>query len=526
MYNPSQQSGAYIEHHHGRQYRLYNILMLLIMAVGSLAFGYANAVIATVAAQPSFILTFDLDKRANANELIGLINSLYFAGGFAGCLSSSFGSDRWGRRWGIAIPTLITILAAALMAGSVNIGMFIFFRFASGFGGFMLLAAIPVWMSEVAPPSIRGALVSVHNLALLIGYSVATWTGYGLYHHDSMIVWRMQFVILCVLAGLLLPLLTVVPESPRWLLLRDRIQEAEKVLHRLHPAEEARIELRQIQRQFEIDRQLESSWVSMLIKPSYRKRCLMGFGLTVAIQLTGPLVINNYGPTVYALLGYGVEKQLLYLSGWVTTSIAGSICSLYLIQVVTRPVLFSGGMIASVACLSAEAGLVARYASTPEALANPNKSALRAAVAMFYIFIFVLECSLGGVQYVYLGEIFPTHIRSKGMAIGTSGLALMNVIWLQVAPLAFQGIGWRFYLCFICPSTFAAVVIYFTLPDTRGLPLESVGALFGDEVRGDERNQDEMNFHEGLSEKRGEGPIEKNGIMEGVITTDHIEKTK
>lgn len=548
MHTPSSQPVPHTEHYHGRQFRLYNILMLVIMAIGSLAFGYANAVIATVAAQPSFVshlreelvptmqywmtaniyttkvLTFDLNERSDANELFGLMNSLYFAGGFVGCLSSSFASDRWGRRWGIAIPTIITIIAAALMAGSVNVGMFIFFRFVSGLGGFMLLAAIPVWMSEVAPPSIRGALVSVHNLALLIGYSVATWAGYGLYHVDSMKVWRIQFAILCALAVLLLPFLTVIPESPRWLLLRDRIQEAEQVLHRLHPAEEARIELRQIQRQFEIDRNLETSWLSMFTKPSYRRRCIKGFGLTVAIQLSGPLVINNYGPTVYALLGYGVEKQLLYLSGWVTTSIAGSICSLYLIQVVSRPVLFSAGMIASVACLSAEAGLVATYASTPEALANPNEPALRAAAAMLFVFIFVLECSLGGVQYVYLGEIFPTHIRSKGMAIGTSGLALMNVIWLQVAPIAFQDIGWKFYLCFICPSTVAAVLMYFGLPDTRGLALESVGALFGDEVGDDELVQDKVETDDEKSQKHGDSPMEQKQRADAAVTTKHVEE--
>jgi MFS family permease len=104
---------------------------------------------------------------------------------------------------------------------------------------------------------------------------------------------------------------------------------------------------------------------------------------------------------------------------------------------------------------------------------------------MFYVFLFVFECTLGGIQYIYIGKIFPTHIRFKGMAIGTSGLALMNVIWLQVAPIAFKHIGWKFYHCFICPPAVAAVFIYIYFPDTKGLPLESVAALFEDEVGDD-----------------------------------------
>ncbi|KAK4949973.1 hypothetical protein LTR10_011815 [Elasticomyces elasticus] len=517
MHPKTSQAATHVEHYHGRQFRFYNIIMLLIMAIGSMAFGYANAGIAPVAAQPSFIHTFDLDKRGDANNIFGLMNSLYFAGGFFGCLSSSLAADKWGRRWGIAIPTLITILASSLMSGSVNIPMFLFFRFVSGFGGFMLLAAIPVWMSEIAPPNIRGALVSVHNLALLIGYSVATWIGYGFFFIDSTKIWRGQFGIQPFLALLLLPFLLVVPESPRWLLLKDRIEEAEKVLFKLHPEEEARIELLQIQRQFEIDRHLQTSWLSMFTKRSYRKRVMIGFGLTVSVQLCGPLVINNYGPTVYALLGYPVEKQLLYLAGWVTTSIAGSLCSLYLIQIVPRPTLFAAGMIASVACLCAEAGLVAKYATTAEALAQPNEAALNAAVAMFYVFIFVLECTLGGVQYVYLGEIFPTHIRSKGMAIGTSGLSFMNTIWLQAAPVAFSTIGWKFYLCFICPATVAAVVIFLYFPDTKGLPLESVGALFGDEVVEVTTDQATLKGHE-------ESAMTRQDLSATAVSARFVEK--
>jgi len=150
-------------------------------------------------------------------------------------------------------------------------------------------------MREVAPLSIRGTLVEVHNVGLMIGYIIATWAGYGLFHITSSAndAWRARFALLCLPALLLVSGLYWIPESPRWLILQDSAAEAEMILHRLHPAEEARIEFIQIQRQIELDRQLETSYLSMFTKPSYHRLCITGFGIACAVQMCGPLVINN-----------------------------------------------------------------------------------------------------------------------------------------------------------------------------------------------------------------------------------------
>ncbi|KEF60313.1 uncharacterized protein A1O9_01873 [Exophiala aquamarina CBS 119918] len=125
---------------------------------------------------------------------------------------------------------------------------------------------------------------------------------------------------------------------------------------------------------------------------------------------------------------------------------------------------FAGGF-----CGCAEAGLVATYASSPEVLANLNESALQAAVAMCY------------------------------------------------------DIGWKFYLCFICPSTVAAVLIYFVLPDTRGLPLESVGALCGNEVGEAEVTQDHMGSDNEKPQKHDDDLNGYKEQVEAAVTTKHVE---
>ena len=87
---------------------------------------------------------------------------------------------------------------------------------------------------------------------------------------------------------------------------------------------------------------------------------------------------------------------------------------------------------------------------------------------------------LDGTQFSYLGEIFPTHLRAKGVCLGVSMISLMNIVWLQSAPTAFKTIKWKFYLAFIIPGTIGAILMWIYFPDTLGLPLEEVAAIFGD----------------------------------------------
>jgi hypothetical protein len=89
--------------------------------------------------------------------------------------------------------------------------------------------------------------------------------------------------------------------------------------------------------------------------------------------------------------------------------------------------------------------------------------------------------SFKGTQFAYLGEIFPTHLRAKGVSLGVATISFTNIIWLQAAPTAFLNIGWKFYLVFIIPGTIGGIIIWIWFPDTNGLPLEEIATIFGDE---------------------------------------------
>ncbi|KAF8860443.1 MFS general substrate transporter [Acephala macrosclerotiorum] len=443
-----------------RQFNFYNVVMVIAMSLGALSYGYSTAIIGptlgidsgkpscdqvlTLVAQPSFVEYYRLEMRKHATALISTITvyssypcfyqfradlqGLYSTGGFLACYTVPYVADRWGRKWAVVYCSTYTLISGAFLAGSTNIGEFIFFRFISGAGAFSLLAAVPIWANEVVPPRNRGAFITLMGLMLLLDYMLAGWGSYGFYfyHPSSNNQWR--------------PMLAF------------QFQEAEKVLLNLHEPEEAIIEMRQIREQLEREKGLKSG-----------KRSLIGFGTTTFIQFSGILVINIFGPQIYGGLGYGFSTQLMLAACWVTVALVSSFLSMFVVDRVSRPKMMAGGMIGCVCILITEAVLVARDKVGPK----ENKAALRAAVAMISLYIACYEW-MDNVQLSCLGEIFPFHLRAKGLSLGVSGIALLNIIWLQAAPTALKNIGWKYYLCFIIPSSIAAAVILKWFPDTRG----------------------------------------------------------
>jgi hypothetical protein len=174
-------------------------------------------------------------------------------------------------------------------------------------------------------------------------------------------------------------------------------------------------------------------------------------------------------------LGVSVRGQLLLLALLVTIGIVENSLAMLFVDRFSRPKYIAFGMMGCVAAFGAEAGLVGQYSG------SDNSNALRAGVAMMFVFGVFYSFAIDGPQFCYLTEIFPSHLRAKGVSLGVASFSLTNIIWLQVAPTAFANIGWKFYLCLIIPGFFLALIMWFFFPDTRGKPLEEIAAIFGDE---------------------------------------------
>jgi sugar porter (SP) family MFS transporter len=468
-----------------RHYQKRTVFYILGMCWGSTSFGFGSAIIATTLGQPSFYEYMGLTDNPHEASIIGAMNSLFYVGGFFGTIYNSWSADRFGRRNTIITACFIQIIAAALVAGSVDVAMFIVFRFFTGWSCLMFLTSVPLWITEIAPPHGRGLLASIHGLMATLGYVLASYVGIGFYYYQkgSGQQWRAPLAFVC-----LPPLVTLgnimlfkIPESPRWLLSKGKEEHARRIVKDLHRrsnhdhGDYAEMEFLEMKKQIEMDRSLDSSWKILATRPSYRKRALISCSLLVFLYSSGTLTVSNYGPTLFASLGYSPAQTLQFQGGIVLTGFVSLLFSMLIVDRLPRNIMLASGMIVVSIPLACEAATTALYIGTT------NKSGLAAGVAMLYLYILTYGIFLDGPGYFYANEIFPTHLRSKGATLCIACYSLINIMWTQVSPVAFDNIGWKYYLVFICCCVVAAVIIFFTYPDTLNKPLEEVALMFGDE---------------------------------------------
>ncbi|KAG4290159.1 hypothetical protein FPRO06_02045 [Fusarium proliferatum] len=460
--------------------------IVIFVALGSLSYGYASSIIATTLGQPTFLSYFALDTRPNANDLMGAINGLFQAGGFLGTLGCYAIADHFGRRKAILVAALISTIGGALQAGSVDIGMFIAMRFLTGVGIGALVTLVPLYQSEMSPSNIRGLLVGIHGGMIGTGYALASWVGLGFYFVEaSGAQWRIPLAIQCLPSLLLAIGILMLRETPRWLILANRMDDARDSYNysrlgatggstsdqEIHDAD---FETLRRQTICEIEQQIR--FVDLFKSPSMRKRCITGFLTTFGCQATATIVINNYGPLLYKSLGFNAVQQLLIQCGWISVAPFGNFINAYLVDHMGRVKMLLTGFAGCVLALVGECITMSIFEKTN------HRGAASGAVFFLFLHVTIFTLCCDATSYVYASEIFPTPVRAKGLSISVSGLFFATIIFTTAAPTAFANIGWKFYLVFIGLTSIIIVYAYFTFPETSKMSLEDIQELFGDPI--------------------------------------------
>lgn len=170
-----------------------------------------------------------------------------------------------------------------------------------GIRAYMLYLTVPLWVTELVPPKGRGILAGIPGLCGVLGYIMAAYVGVGFFYYrtQNSSQWRAPLAIGCCPPIVVLAAVKFLPESPRWLMEQNRSEEAWTVLLKFHTRhddtqhEYAAAEFQQIQKTSELERRLDSSWLAILRRPSYRKRAAIAFALPCVIYSTGNLVITS-----------------------------------------------------------------------------------------------------------------------------------------------------------------------------------------------------------------------------------------
>ncbi|KAJ6187771.1 hypothetical protein N7519_002679 [Penicillium mononematosum] len=448
-------------------------------ALGSFLFGYDSGMISSNIEQEAFLRQFVSPNSSDA-AVRGIISS-YIGGAIVGSVLASYVSDYYGRRMVLFIGGLLAILGAGLQGGAVTIAMLIAGRCIAGLAVGQMSATIPVYCSEVAPPQIRGMLASMQQWMIGSGFVVAQWVGYGCTLRGGAFSWRFPLSFQAVPAIILVCGVWFLPESPRWLMEKGREGESRSVLARLHLNRSAtnnhllEHELFQITESIASEKQsVIRSWRHLILSPRWRHRILLACGLQLFTQCAGTNVISSYGPRLFNTLGLTTSTSLIVIGVWGALAQFWNTVFMFFIDKVGRRKLLIPSLLGMGAALCIEATL-ARYIDFSDTNANPH--ALRAAIAMFFVFSFFFT-ALGMISWVYQTEIFPTPIRARGSSMATATNWSVSLIFSQCSPIALTDIGSNYLYCFVAFNWVAMVVVWAFYPETAHCSLEEVEEAF------------------------------------------------
>ncbi|KAF8059825.1 general substrate transporter [Lyophyllum atratum] len=449
--------------------KVYTWLCGLFASLGSIIFGYDLGVIAGLVMGPRY-------KNEN---LVGLIASIF--GGFFGMIPVAYAADKFGRRKTIQLGAAVYILGGALQTGARNMDMMLAGRFFAGFGVGIMSDLAPLYQAEIAHPSIRGRLTTLQQFMLGIGAFIASWVTYGTSAglKGTQAEWRVPLGLQILPALPLISFILLLPESPRWLAEKGRIEEARQTLARLHsngnvddPFVNAQIDdmKADIHKARDIG---ESSWKELFAIPSNFRRLSLGYILQFSVQMTGVSAIQYYSTTIFTTMGFTSTRILLFQSINSIIALIGEACCVLWVDRTGRRRPLIIGNVASGLSFVVGAILMARYPGTVD---NDAVSVIIDAVT--WVFNFFFSACIGPLSWAYPAEIFSTRTRAKSTAITSSSSWISNFFIAQVTPKAFAAIGWKYYLVFaICGHT-NALFIWAFYPETTGRRLEEMDALF------------------------------------------------
>ncbi|KAG5912819.1 hypothetical protein E4U42_001797 [Claviceps africana] len=376
------------------------------------------------------------------------------------------------------------IIGAVLQASSGTRAQMIVGRIVSGTGMGIVNSAAPVMQAEFSPKATRGVFVCAQLSTLNFGIFLVYWIDYAFASHSESYAWRVPVILQCVCLVLMLLLLTLIPETPRWLASHDRADECARVLARLQAADldddEVRRQHDSIMRVVTMEasrRDGASTWRNLLVNDGVqsRTRLLMACAIQAFQQLGGINAVIYYTNTLFSKsIGFDAHTAALMAGFLQTWFFVASFIPWFLIDRLGRKPLLTSMISVMAVAMAVQAGLIYQV----EKETSVARAAGIAAAVMLFVFQGAFTIGFQATVWVYPSEILPLKLRQTGSSISTAVNWILNYMIVQITPIAIENIGWRTYIIFAILNATWVPVIYFFFPETKGLELEDVDDLF------------------------------------------------
>ncbi|QVL57444.1 MAG: sugar porter family MFS transporter [Simkaniaceae bacterium] len=430
-------------------------IITCIAAIGGFLFGYDTGVIsgAILYIKQEYAVTVIQEE---------LIISMVSLGAIFGAILGGPLCDKVGRKKIVLSSSLIFIVSAIGLSFSGSVNEIITWRFLVGFAIGVSSATAPLYIAELSPRHIRGALVTVNQLFITIGILGSYLIGFLFVESQS---WRIMFALAGIPAAIQFLVMVFFPESPRYLTNIGEKTKAFNILKKYRATEEdAALEISHIEK---IRKKKKAHW-SELFSKSVRPALLAGVGVTIIQQITGINTIIYYAPTIFKFAGIGSDKAALLATTWVgTINVLMTFVAIYLLDKVGRkPLLLFGlgGMALSLIIL----GIGFHQTVSKE---------LIGIIALICLFTYIASFafSLGPIGWLLNSEIYPLHIRGKAMGVATCANWVSNFIVTAtflnlINLLGKSGTFWLYGIIGFLGLFF----IWLRVPETKGKSLEEI----------------------------------------------------
>ncbi len=450
------------EHGHRFSYQTTVWITAAVAGMGGLLFGYDTGMIS--GAQVFIEQDFDLSASS-----IGLVVSAVTLGALIGALLCSRLTEHMSRRGIVKLSAVVFVIGAAVAAAAPNVEVLIAGRLVIGLAVGFASTVVPLYLAEVVPVKSRGSMVALFQLAITAGILMAYLVN-AMFADDG--EWRAVFALAAVPATMLFTGMLLLPNSPRWLVMRDRVDEAREVLKRVRDPEDPATEqeLQEIVTAVEEDRRRpQQSLAKALTSPLARTILTVGIGLGIFQQITGINTIIYYAPTILKEAGFGTETAALTTVGIGTLNFVATVVALMVVDRIGRRVILLAGMTGMALCMG--------VLSVAFAVDDFDGLWRWVAVACLFGFIACFAISWGWGFWVMASEIYPLFIRGQAISIGNTIQWGANFLISLLFPILLS--AWGGAPVFGMLAGFGVLALLFThrlVPETNGKSLEQIEA--------------------------------------------------
>jgi SP family galactose:H+ symporter-like MFS transporter len=444
-----------MEHKVAPEVKTFVYVAVGIAAVGGLLFGYDTGVIsgAILFVQKQFSLSTVMEEIVVSAVLVGAVLGAVIGGALTG---------RFGRRKLIILAGIIFTISAIGTALAPSVAWLIAARTVSGVAIGIASFISPMYIAELVPPKVRGSLVAVNMLAITTGIVVAYLVDYAFV---SIKGWRYMFGLAALPSIALVIGMWRLPDSPRWLISKSKVDQARRVLQRARTVPDVDPEIAEIQKSME---QQGVGGMKGLFQPTLRMPMIVGLGLAVFQQITGINTVIYYSPAIFKFAGIaGTGPAILAGAGLTMVMWLFHVLAVFLLdRVGRRPLLLVGvaGQIIGLAVLGA-------------AFQFPQLASFKSYVAIGGLVIYVacFAFGLGPIFWLLISEIYPLKNRGAAMSAVTvtnwgMNLAVAVTFLTLVRVLGHAGIFWLYGAI----AAGAWVFFYLLVPETKGKTLEQI----------------------------------------------------